>query len=111
MENKAVDAYEKALKLSPLNAELNNNLAWLLLTAKDASIRNPDRALTLALTAAMLKEQGHILDTLATAYWANGMTEEAMDTEMRAFRVDPKNRSYYTEQLEKFRNKRWGDTE
>lgn len=109
METRALEAYDKALTLDPMNAELNNNLAWLLLTAKNTSIRNPDRALTLALTAAMLKEQGHILDTLATAYWANGMLEEAMDTEMRAFRLDPKNRHYYLEQMEKFRTKRWGE--
>lgn len=111
MEKKAVDAYEKALKLSPINAELNNNLAWLLLTAKDTSIRDPNRALTLALTAAMLKEQGHILDTLATAYWANGMIKEAMETETRAFRIDPNNQPYYLEQLEKFRNRQWGEAQ
>ena len=46
MEKKAVNAYERALKLSPMNAELNNNLAWLLLTARDASIRDANRALT-----------------------------------------------------------------
>jgi hypothetical protein len=37
------------------------------------------------------------------------MLEEAMDTEMRAFRLDPKNRHYYLEQMEKFRTKRWGE--
>ena len=109
MEKKAVDAYERALKLSPMNAELNNNLAWLLLTAKDASIRNGKRALTLALTAAMISEHGHILDTLATAYWANGMIDEAVETEQRAFRLDPKNRPYYLMQMGKFRNTRWGE--
>ncbi|MGE4559350.1 MAG: M48 family metalloprotease [Desulfobulbus sp.] len=109
MEKKALDAYERALKLSPTNAELNNNLAWLLLTAQDPSIRNADRALTLALTAAMIDERGHVLDTLATAYWANGMTDEAMETEQRAFRLDPKNQLYYLEQLGKFKNKRWGE--
>ncbi len=109
MEKKAVDAYERALKLSPMNAELNNNLAWLLLTAKDTSIRNADRALTLALTAAMISEHGHILDTLGTAYWANGMIKEAVETEQRAFRLDPQNRPYYLMQLEKFKNSRWGE--
>ncbi|MGD9947466.1 MAG: M48 family metalloprotease [Desulfobulbus sp.] len=109
MEKKAVEAYERALKLSPMNAELNNNLAWLLLTAKDGAIRNADRALTLALTAAMINEHGHILDTLATAYWANGMIDEAVATEQRAFRLDPKNQPYYLEQLGKFKSKRWGE--
>jgi len=111
MEKKAVDAYERALKLSPMNAELNNNLAWLLLTAKDATIRDANRALTLALTAAMINERGHILDTLATAYWANGMIDEAVATEQRAFRLDPKNRPYYLAQLGKFKNTRWNENE
>ncbi len=109
MENKAVDAYNRALTLAPMNAELNNNLAWLLLTAKDASIRDPYRALTLALTAAMLDERGHILDTLATAYWANGMIDEAVATETRAMRMDEKNIGYYLEQLGKFKNSRWNE--
>ena len=111
MEKKAVEAYERALKLSPMNAELNNNLAWLLLTAKDSSIRNADRALTLALTAAMMLERGHILDTLATAYWANGMNDEAVETELRAYHLDPKNQPYYLEQLGKFKNQRWSKEE
>lgn len=109
MENKAVDAYNRALALAPMNAELNNNLAWLLLTAKDSSIRDPYRALTLALTAAMLDERGHVLDTLATAYWANGMIDEAVETEMRAMRLDEKNIGYYLEQLGKFKTKRWDE--
>lgn len=109
MEKKAVEAYDRALTLSPMNAELNNNLSWLLLTAKDTSIRNPDRALTLALTAAMINERGHILDTLATAYWANGMIDEAVEAEQRALHLDPKNQPYYLEQLGKFKNKRWGE--
>lgn len=107
MENRAVDAYNRALALAPMNAELNNNLAWLLLTAKDVSIRDPYRALTLALTAAMLDERGHILDTLATAYWANGMIDEAVETETRAMRLDQKNIAYYLEQRGKFKSKQW----
>ncbi|MDD2462752.1 MAG: M48 family metalloprotease [Desulfobulbus sp.] len=109
MEHKAVEAYERAIKLTPMNAELNNNLAWLLLTTKDPTIRNADRALTLALTAAMINERGHVLDTLATAYWANGMIDKAVETEQRAFRLDPKNQPYYLEQLGKFKSKRWDE--
>jgi len=106
MEKKAVDAYDRALKISPMNAEVNNNLAWLLLTAQDKSLRNPERALTLARTAVLLKEQGHVLDTLALAYWANGLTEEAVATELKALRLDPENRAYYEAQLERFQRRR-----
>ena len=111
LEQKAVDAYEKALKLTPMNAEVNNNLAWLLLTAQEKTIRNPERALTLARTAVLLKEHGYILDTLATAYWANGLVEEAVATELEAIRLDPDNRTYYLRQLEKFRKQHWRDKE
>ena len=55
----------------------------------------------------MIRERGHILDTLATAYWANDMIREAVETEKRAFGLDPKNQPYYLEQLEKFKNQRW----
>jgi len=111
LEKKAVDAYEKALLLAPMNAEVNNNLAWLLLTAQEKTLRNPERALTLARTAALVKERGFILDTLATAYWANGLVEEATTTEIRAFRLDPANRGYYQAQIEKFRTKQWSEPE
>ncbi|HEB70234.1 MAG TPA: peptidase M48 Ste24p [Desulfobulbus sp.] len=107
MEKKAIEAYDKALALNPMNAELNNNLAWLLLTARDRSVRDPVRALTLARTAAMLKEEGFILDTLATAYWANGLLEEARATEVKAARIDPENRKYYRSQWQKFRTRSW----
>ncbi|MCL2789604.1 MAG: M48 family metalloprotease [Desulfobulbus sp.] len=109
MEQRAIEAYEKALALTPMSPEINNNLAWLLITAQDKSLRNPERALTLAHTAAFLKEQGSILDTLATAYWANGLVEEATLTQIKAIRLDPKNRVYYQRQMQKFRQQRWDE--
>ena len=109
MERKAVDAYEQALQLTPKSAEINNNLAWLLVTAQDKTIRDPERALALARTAALLKENGYIFDTLATAYWANGLVEEAVAAQLKAIRLDPNNRAYYQNQLEKFRKQRWGE--
>ncbi|NOQ46029.1 MAG: M48 family metalloprotease [Desulfobulbaceae bacterium] len=111
MEKKAVDAYEQALALAPMSAEVNNNLAWMLLTAKDGSLRDPARALTLARSAALLKEEGYILDTLAMAFWANGLVQEAMAAEVKAARVDPSNRKYYQTQLEKFKRESWGRPE
>jgi len=109
MEQKAIDAYEQALAITPMNAEINNNLAWLLLTAQDRSLRDPARALTLARTAVLLRERGHVLDTLATAYWANGLIEEAVVTQIKAIRLDPENRAYYERQLERFRTQRWDE--
>ncbi|MBM9537313.1 M48 family metallopeptidase [Desulfobulbus alkaliphilus] len=109
MEKKAMEAYEQALLLTPMNADLNNNLAWLLLTAQDRNLRDRERALTLARTASLLKEHGYVLDTLATAYWANGLLAEALATQEMAIRIDPENRGYYLEQMEKFRQVQWED--
>ena len=109
MEQKAIAAYGKSLALAPMNVELNNNLAWLLLTAKDRSLRDPVRALELARAAVMLKENGAILDTLAVALWANDLVADALETEHRALRIDPDNAAYYQGQMKKFQEKSWDD--
>jgi Flp pilus assembly protein TadD len=102
MEEKALAAYEKAYSLEPVNPEIMNNLAWLLLTSEDLSLRDPMRALTLARAAATLAPKGHVLDTLATAYWANGLVEEAVRTEKQAIVADPAQRRFYLAQINKF---------
>ncbi len=106
-ESEAALAYDQAFNLSPVKADLANNLAWLLLTAQDRSLRNPARALTLARAAARQETQGYILDTLATALWANGQVDEAVHVEVKAARMDPKNLRYYRAQAEKFRLAPW----
>lgn len=98
----AILAYEKSLLLNPDNAEVLNNLAWLLLTADDHSIHNRTAALRLAKRAVVQLPAPHILDTLALAYFANGRIELAIQAEKRAFALDPENRTYYINQLEKF---------
>ncbi|NOX80030.1 MAG: M48 family metalloprotease [Deltaproteobacteria bacterium] len=107
LEGRAMAAYEKALRLEPMNPEINNNLAWLLLTAQNKSLRDPVRALQLARTAASMKKQGYILDTLAVAYWANGRRGEAIAAELEALRLNPENRDFYRRQMEKFRYRDW----
>ncbi|MCI5138664.1 MAG: hypothetical protein D3922_09690, partial [Candidatus Electrothrix sp. AR1] len=54
----ALQAYEKAVASPPVSPELANNMARLLLTAKDHSLRDPVRALALARSAARFSEQG-----------------------------------------------------
>ena len=110
MEEKALDAYDKALKLSPMKPDLANNMAWLLLTAKNRSLRDPVRALELARMAALLSERGHVLDTLAVAQWANGLLVEAVETEHRAARLDPGHSRYYQAQVEKFKTLSWDES-
>ena len=98
----AIWAYEKSLELTPYHPDILNNFAWLLLSAEDPQYRDPDRALVLARDAAKIKKHGYILDTLATAYWQNGFVELARLTEEKAIAIDPENKKYYMEKLEKF---------
>ncbi|MCI5221700.1 MAG: peptidase M48 Ste24p [Candidatus Electrothrix sp. AR4] len=106
-EKKALAAYEKAFGADPIQTELSNNMAWLLLTAKDKTLRDSVRALRLARTAARFSEQGYILDTLATALWANGQVEEAVRTEKKAAEIDPKELDYYQAQMRRFKMELW----
>ena len=96
-------AYEASLKLSPENPNVLNNLAWLYATAEDPHFRNPARALDLAKAAAGLLEEPHILDTLAECYFVNGQYAKALETAQHALRLARENRTYYQEQVEKFR--------
>jgi Zn-dependent protease with chaperone function len=96
-------AYEASLKLNPENPHVLNNLAWLYATAEDPRFRNPARALDLAKAAAGLLEEPHILDTLAECYYVNGQYAKALETARRALRLARENRTYYQEQVEKFR--------
>lgn len=110
MEKKAIAAYNKSLALEPANPKLLNNLAWLLLTSDDLSLRNPPRALELARSAARHIPAGHVLDTLATAYWANGYIEKAVETEKQAIYTDPAEGQYYRMQILKFTSRSYEST-
>jgi Zn-dependent protease with chaperone function len=96
-------AYETSLSLNPDNPQVLNNLAWLYATAEVARFRNPVRALELAQAAAALLEEPHILDTLAESYYVNNQYSKALQTAQRALRMARENRTYYREQVEKFR--------
>jgi len=102
LEEKALAAYEQAFKLEPTNPEVLNNYAWLLLTSENLELRDPFTALTLARSAAALQPKGYILDTLATAYWANGLVEQAIQTERQAMAADMAQRRFYQAQIAKF---------
>ena len=96
-------AYESSLKLNPESPHVLNNLAWLYATAEDPRLRNPARALDLAKAAAGFLEEPHILDTLAECYYVNGQYAKALETAQHALRLARENRTYYQEQVEKFR--------
>ena len=98
-----IEAYEQAIRFKSENAQVLNNLAWLYATCEDERFRNPKQALKLAEKAAGLEHSAYILDTLAESYFVNGMLEAAIDAEKEALRLAKKNRTYYEDQLEKFR--------
>jgi Flp pilus assembly protein TadD len=75
----AIAHYSQALKLRPGMDEAANNLAWLLATCSDRSLRDGERAVVLARQAS---EHSHnqnpvILGTLAAALAEEGKLSEA----------------------------------
>ena len=104
MYQQAEKAYKEVLKMEPENPEAMNNLAWLYIKAKDARYRHPRQALLLAMAAARIKPESHILDTLAESYFINGYIERAVEVERVALKKAKQDRAYYEKQLERFRN-------
>jgi tetratricopeptide (TPR) repeat protein len=83
-----VAEYTKALEISPENIPALSNLAWLMATSADASVRNGSEAVTLAerADAASSRSDNHttILRILAAAYAEAGRFGEAKETAQRA---------------------------
>ena len=80
-----------------------NNLAWLLITAPDETLRDPKRAVLLAERAVSLKRSSVYLDTLAEAYYVHGRVKEAVVIIEEAISRAEENVGYYKKQLKKFR--------
>jgi Zn-dependent protease with chaperone function len=95
-------AYERSLALKPDQPQVLNNLAWLLATSADERLRDPPRALALALRAAELEESAYVFDTLAESYFINGMAAEAVAAGERALALAKGDRSHYEAQLRRF---------
>ena len=96
-------AYEQSLQLKADDPHVLNNLAWFYATSEDRQLRNPERALELALQAADILEAPHVLDTLAECYYVNKFYDLAVETEKRALKLARENRAYYRDQLKKFK--------
>jgi len=97
--------YEWIINLDPNQAGALNGLAWLLATANDKNMRDDKRALVLAKRAVDLERSAMYLDTLAEAYFVNGMIQEAIDTAKEAISIAELNKEYYEGQLRRFRGK------
>lgn len=78
----AIAEYEKAHELDPAAFAPQNNLAWMLATCPDTSLRNGNRALTLARRADQLSGGRNpiVLHTLAAAYAQSGLFAKAVET-------------------------------
>jgi TPR repeat protein len=83
-----------------------NNLALLLATSTDPGIHNPKEAVTFAQKAVEIEaDKAVFLDTLATAYFADGQHDKAADAERQALKLKPDNPSY-KKALEKYEGAR-----
>ena len=98
----AIRTYDRIIHIDNKEAVALNNLAWLLVTIPDKSLRDRQRALALAKRAVALKRSPVFLDTLAEAYYVNGLIPEAIDTIRAAISLATEGRGYYEKQLRKF---------
>jgi Flp pilus assembly protein TadD len=85
----AVAQSREALRVDPALSAARNNLAWLLATAPDPSLRDPAEALRVAeeLVAESDAPSAQLLDTLAATQAAAGRAEAAVQTAQRAIDV------------------------
>jgi tetratricopeptide (TPR) repeat protein len=84
--DEAVDHYEKALQSEPDSILPLNNLAWVMSTGPDDSLRNNEIAVELATKANQLSKESNpvFTRTLAAAYAQAGQFEKAIETARRA---------------------------
>jgi len=87
--DEAIVHYQKALQIRPNYLEVQNDLAWVLAIAPQASLRNGNKAVELARQANQLTggENPIILHTLAAAYAEAGRFPEAVETAQHALQL------------------------
>jgi tetratricopeptide (TPR) repeat protein len=84
--NEAIGHYETALALAPKDPHSRNNIAWVLATSSDGSIRDGAKAIGFAEQAVALSggREPQFLRTLAAAYAENGRFSEAIAAAQQA---------------------------
>ena len=87
--HEAVADYERALALAPEDPHSRINIAWVLATAPDASIRDGRKAVELAKKAVDLSntEDPKFLRALAAAYAEAGQFSEAIEVAQRGITI------------------------
>src|SRR5947207_2657353 len=85
----AIIHYEQALALAPEDPHSRNNIAWVLATSSDDSIRDGAKAIDLAQVAVALSggREPRFLRTLAAAYAETGRFPEALGVAQQAIAI------------------------
>ena len=85
----AVGRYRTVLAMEPRQPMSLNNLAWLLASCADASLRNPDEAVRLAERLCQLTNfrEPLSLDTLSVAYASDGQFDRAVEVVEKAIQL------------------------
>jgi tetratricopeptide (TPR) repeat protein len=89
LQKDAIAEYEHAARISPHDPMARNNLAWLLATSSDASIRDGNRAIEVAKQTVQLSggKDPNYLRTLAATYAEVGQFSEAIATAEQAMQI------------------------
>lgn len=88
----AAQAYRSGLEQLPQNPELAMQLAWLMASSSDASLRNGPEAVRLAEAVASRNRNAETLDVLATAYAEAGKFDRAIQLAEQALAMAESNR-------------------
>jgi tetratricopeptide (TPR) repeat protein len=87
--DEAVAHWKESLEIKPNNMNAQANLAWVLATSPDASLRDGTRAVELA--KKVMERAGHanviVLRTLAAGYAESGRFSEAIETAQQALQL------------------------
>jgi protein O-mannosyl-transferase len=80
LQNEAITHYQTAAALAPNDFHSRNNMAWLMATSSDDSVRDGAKAVELAEQAVALSggKEPNFIRTLAAAYAENGRFDEAI---------------------------------
>ena len=91
----AMRAWQKSLEIKPGQASVQNELAWLLATTPEATLRDGTRAVALATQASQSSGGGNpaVLRTLAAAYAEEGNFQAAAATGRRALELAARQRN------------------
>lgn len=96
LQKDAIAEYEHAARISTQDPVARNNLAWLLATSPDASIRDGNRAMELAKQAVRLSggRDPNYLRTLAAAFAESGRFAQAQETARQALQTAGRQSNY-----------------